>query len=612
MPTDPGGRQGDGRDDPCASRFGSGTIPPVMATPSNPLGMLFRAPAARLRWVALLLLVVGALAGLFVDPSVWNRIRGPLPEFPTKAFRLGLDLQGGSHLVYEADMQSVPEADRREQLNGLREVIERRVNAFGVSEPLVQTAIVGDKYRLIVDLAGILDVNEAIRQIGETPLLEFKEVSTEPARPLTAEEKKQLADSDAEAKKKAQDALKRVREPGADFAALAKELSDDPGSKDNGGDLDWFTAGTTVPEFETAVAALKVDEISKTPVATAFGYHIIKKTGEREAAGPELELSDGTTATSTVPEYRASHILFKKLAETDIVPPEQWKNSGLTGAHLRRANVLFDQQTGVVQIGLQFNDEGTKLFGEITKRNVGKPVAIFLDGVLLSDPVVQQEILVGEAVITGRYTIPEAKQMVRNLNAGALPVPITLVNQQTVGASLGAESLAKSLMAGLLGFAVVALFMFVIYRFLGVVATVALVVYAALTLAVFKMIGVTLTLAGIAGFILSLGMAVDANILIFERMKEELRSGKAIRDAMDEGFRRAWLSIRDSNASSLITCAILAWLGTSLVKGFAVTLAIGILVSMFTAIIVTRTFLRALAGRWMEKHLWIFGVAKRS
>ncbi|MEK7073116.1 MAG: protein translocase subunit SecD [Patescibacteria group bacterium] len=582
-----------------------------MATSSNPIGALFRAPAARLRWLALFLLVVGVLAGLFVDPSVWNRIRGPLPEFPNKAFRLGLDLQGGSHLVYEADMSGVPQSDRSEQMSGLREVIERRVNSFGVSEPLVQTAMVGDKYRLIVDLAGIKDVNEAIRQIGETPLLEFKEGSTEPSRPLTAEEKQQLVASDAEAKRKAQEALKRVLAPGADFAALAKELSDDPGSKENGGDLDWISAGLTVPEFEKAVAALKVDEITKTPVATAFGWHIIKKTGEREAPGPEVELSNGTTASSTVPEWRASHILFKKLIETDIVPPEQWKNTGLSGAQLRRANVLFDQQTGAVQIGLQFNDEGSKLFGEITKRNVGKPVAIFLDGVLLSDPVVQQEILGGEAQITGQYTIPEAKQMVRNLNAGALPVPITLVNQQTVGATLGAESLAKSLMAGLLGFAIVALFMLVVYRFLGVVATVALLVYAALTLAVFKTIGVTLTLAGIAGFILSLGMAVDANILIFERMKEELRAGKSIRDAMDEGFRRAWLSIRDSNVSSLITCTILAWLGTSLVKGFAVTLAIGILVSMFTAIIVTRTFLRAVAGRWMEKHLWLFGVSKR-
>ena len=218
-----------------------------MAIPTNPLGALFRAPAARLRWVALLLLIIGVLAGLFVDPSAWNRIRGPLPELPTKAFRLGLDLQGGSHLVYEADMSNVPQGDRSEQLNGLREVIERRVNAFGVSEPLVQTAIVSDKYRLIVDLAGIKDVNEAIRQIGETPLLEFKEVSNEPSRALSDDEKKQLVASDAEARKKAQDALKRVLAPGADFAALAKELSDDPGSKEQGGDLGWFQAGQMVP-----------------------------------------------------------------------------------------------------------------------------------------------------------------------------------------------------------------------------------------------------------------------------------------------------------------------------------------------------------------------------
>ncbi len=596
---------------PTHSKQGSSALARIDAVLRAVVMAPFRASATRIRLLALVILVFGVLAGFFVDPALWDRIRGPLPAFPSRAFRLGLDLQGGSHLVYEADMKNVPVSDRSESLNGLREVIERRVNAFGVSEPLVQTAVVGDRYRLIVDLAGIKDVNEAIRQIGETPLLEFKEQSSEPSRPLTAEEKAKIAASDVEAKKKADAALKRVLAPGADFAALAKELSEDPGSKDQGGDLGWFKQGTMIPAFEQAVSGMKEGEITKKPVATEFGYHIIMKTGEREVEGPAVELSGGATASSTVPEYRASHILFKKILPQELVPPEPWKFTGLTGKNLKRSTVLFDQRTGAVQIGLQFDSEGAKLFGDITKRNVGKPVAIFLDGQIVSNPTVQQEILTGEAVITGNFSIAEARQTVRNLNAGALPVPISLVSQQTVGATLGEASLEKSLVAGLAGFVVVAAFMLLFYRFLGLIAVLALIIYTALSLTVFKAVNVTLTLAGIAGFILSIGMAVDANILIFERMKEELRAGRGLRDAMDEGFRRAWLSIRDSNVSSLITCAILAWLGTSLVKGFAVTLAMGILVSMFTAIVVTRTFLRSVSGGWMSKHLWLFGVRKQ-
>ncbi len=581
-------------------------MPRDMANPQSsrksgpPLASFFRGGALRFRALSAGVILFGVLAALFAYP---------VAGFPSKPFRLGLDLQGGSHLVYQADMSGIIEGERREQLNGLREVIERRVNAFGVSEPLVQTAIVGDDHRLIVDLAGILDVEEAIRKIGETPLLEFKEVSTEPSRALTEEERQQLAESDADAKKKAEEVIARL-DAGEDFAALAKELSDDPGSKEQGGDLGWFGQGAMIPAFQQAVDGLEKGAYTKTPVATEFGYHVILKTDEREVAGPEVETTEGETLGSTVPEWQASHILIGKLAETDIVPPEEWKGSGLTGKNLKRANVLFDQQTGAVQIGLQFDAEGAQLFADITKRNVGRPLAIFLDGVKLSDPIVQQEILGGEAQITGTFTIPEAKQMVRNLNAGALPVPISLITQQTVGPTLGAASLEKSLMAGLIGFALVVAFMLVFYRFLGLVASLALAVYAALTLAVFKGIDVTLTLAGIAGFILSIGMAVDANILIFERFKEELRSGKPVREAIEEGFRRAWLSIRDSNVSSLITCAILVWLGTSLVKGFAVTLAIGILVSMFTAILVTRGFLLSIAGPWMEKHAWLVGVRK--
>lgn len=589
------------------------------------LKRLWTARTVRTRMIAIVVLVLAAVAAASVAPEQWNAIRGPLPAIPGRPFRLGLDLQGGSHLVYEADMSRVSPSERREALSGVRDVIERRVNAFGVSEPLVQTAVVGEAHRLIVDLAGIQDVNQAIDQIGKTPILEFKEENDAPIRALTAEEQQRLKDDDARAKKEAEDVLKEVLAPGADFAALANKYTDDPGNmaitesggttpQPQGGDLGFVSEGMLVPEFEKAGAALPVGGVTQQLVATEFGYHIIKKLEEREAPAPEIETVGGGTLTSssTMKEWRLAHILMKKLRASDIAPNEPWKNSELSGKQLERAQVSFDQQTGSVQIALQFNSEGAKLFADITKRNVGKRVAIFLDGRLLSDPVVQTEISNGQAVITGNYTIPQARQFARDLNAGALPVPISLVSQQTVGPSLGAASLERSLLAGLIGFAVVAVFMILFYRFAGVIAVVALSIYAVIVLLIFKTIPVTLTLAGIAGFILSIGMAVDANILIFERLKEELRSGKSLRESVDEGFRRAWLSIRDSNASSLITCLILSWLGTSLVKGFAITLAIGILVSMFSAIVITRTFLKALGGNWMEKHIWLFGVRRRS
>lgn len=576
------------------------------------LGRLFRpSPRTRVRLLAVLVLLFGVAAAFLDAPHIWDRIRGPLPALPGRPFRLGLDLQGGSHLVYVADMAQVVESERSESINGVRDVIERRVNSLGVSEPLIQTAVVGGSYRLIVDLAGITDVNEAIRQIGKTPILEFKEQNTEPPRQLTDEEKKRIADDDARAKKEAEAVLAKVLAPNADFAELAKEYSTDPGSKDLGGDLGYFSQGTMVKEFEEPLTDLAVGQVTDTLVTTPFGYHIIKKTDERDAATPQIESTGGElTASTTLKEWRASHILIGKLSDVDIAPPAPWKNTDLSGKQLSRAQVTFDQQDGTVQVALQFNSEGTKLFADLTKRNLGKPVAIFLDGTILSAPTVQTEIVNGQAVITGNYTLPQARQFARDLNAGALPVPISLVSQQTVGASLGTASLEKSLFAGLIGFVIVAVFMILFYRLAGVLAVIALTLYAAITLLIFKLIPVTLTLAGIAGFILSIGMAVDANILIFERVKDELKDGKTLAQSLQDGFRRAWLSIRDSNVSSLITCAILAWLGTSLVKGFAITLAIGILVSMFSAIVVTRTFLKAISGGWMERHTWLFGVRR--
>lgn len=515
--------------------------------------------------------------------------------------KLGLDLQGGAHLVYEADVSNISPKDRQSALEGVRDVIERRVNAFGVSEPLVQTNKVGDSYRVIIELAGVFDVNEAIRLIGETPLLEFKEQNpkaAEASRQLTEEEKKQMEEYNAQALQKAQGIIARIQN-GEDFAQLAKELSEDPGSKDKGGDLGFVKRGVMVPEFENVLFdQLKDGKMTKTPVKTQFGYHIIQRL-ESRGSGDSLEV-------------RSRHILIRTKSKADFVPPvDPWVNTGLSGKHLKRAQLVFDQTTGAPQVSLEFNAEGKELFSEITKRNLQKPVAIFLDGQPLSVPIVQSVITNGEAVISGDFTIASAKTLAKRLNAGALPVPIQLVSQQRVGPSLGHESVVTSVKAGFWGLILVMIFMVVVYRLPGFLADIALAIYAIVVIGLFEVIPITLTLAGIAGFILSVGMAVDANILIFERMKEELKMGKPLTKAIEEGFKRAWTSIRDSNISSLVTSAILFWFGTSIIKGFALTLSIGILVSMFSAITVTRTFLLLVATPRLKSATWLFGIKQK-
>lgn len=328
------------------------------------------------------------------------------------------------------------------------------------------------------------------------------------------------------------------------------------------------------------------------------------KVSGQEAVIVELPgVTDVNEATSLI--GKTAQLVFKEPSGNTQDPNNQWKDTGLTGAHLKRADVQFDKTSGEPQVQIQFDAEGTKQFADITKRDLQKPVAIELDSEIISAPTVQSEITNGQAVITGKFTIDEARKLAIELNAGALPVPISLIEQRNIGATLGSESVQKSLVAGLIGIVLISLFMIFYYKVPGFLATIALFIYTLIILALFKLIPITLTLAGIAGFILSVGMAVDANILIFERTKEELALGKTIGLAIEEGFRRAWPSIRDSNVSSLITATILYYGTTGLVRGFAVTLALGILVSMFTAITVTRTFLRIGIGSFIENKLII-------
>lgn len=533
------------------------------------------------------------------------------PTFGTKFFqrqfdlRLGLDLQGGSALVYEANTSALPSGDQAQALESARDVIERRVNAFGVSEPVVQTSRVGDKWRIIVELAGVKDINQAIQIIGDTPILEFQEPAEQEAP--TAAEQKALAEQNAKVKTEAEAILKKALDPKQDFVGLADQYTQDPSNVDQttqakrGGDLGFAKKGTFVPEFEKALFDdLKDGQVTKTLVQTQFGYHIIKREEQRTTK------VDG----KDVLEVRGRHILFR--TQSTASTGTGFKETGLTGKQLQRSSVTFNQSTGAPEISLQFNSEGSKLFGEITKRNVGKTIAIFLDGQMLSNPTVNQEITGGSAVISGSFTLVEAKELSRRLNAGALPVPISLVSQQTVGATLGSTSIERSIFAGLFGVIIVGLFMIVFYRLPGFLATLALALYTFIVLAVFKLWPVTLTLAGIAGFILSIGIALDANILIFERTKEELRNGRPLDVAIEEGFKRAWLSIRDSNVSSIITSLILIWFGSSLIKGFAITLLIGIVVSLFSAITVTRTLLRLVTSAGFARHPRWFGNIRQS
>lgn len=542
------------------------------------------------RFQFILVLLLGLASGVIAYPQVtWfpQSVAWLEKHF---ALNLGLDLQGGIHLEYKADVSALPEDKSEEALAAAEAVIERRVNAFGVGEPLVQQSSVGTEHFIIVELPGVKDIEEAKKMIKETPLLEFREEAG-------ADETEKLSAYNTLSQQSAENVLQRAV-AGEDFATLAKDQSADPGSKDQGGDLGFTTQGKFVPAFDTVLfdPKFQTGTVWPTLVESQYGWHIIKKVEER---------GEGEAR-----EVRGSHILFPKYT-LDQFPELKYKATGLTGKNLKNAAVDYQGQgIGSPQIALQFDDEGAKLFADLTRRNIGKQIAILIDGQIVTAPTVQTEILNGQAVITGRYTTSEANALVKRLNEGALPVPITLESEQSVDASLGSEALQQSLFAGLMGLAAVAVFMVVYYRFLGLVAVVALVIYSAMLLAIFKLSGytpfsITLTLSGIAGFILSIGMAVDANVLIFERTREELAYGKNVFKAVDEGFRRAWSSIRDGNYSTLITTFILIGLGTGFVKGFAIILTIGVLLSMFTAVVLVRVALRFLIGHWAEKYPWI-------
>lgn len=452
----------------------------------------------KVRVALALIFIMIALTGFTSYPKAWDKATNwlnpqldrvgflswiNLPNWHNWPFQLGLDLQGGTHLVYEADTSQIKVEDISTGMQGVRDVIERRINIFGVKEPLIQIESTPKHHRLIVELAGIQNTSQAIQMIGQTPSLDFRE-----ERP--AEDTQQI---------------------------LA-----------------------------------------------------LQQQGQYLYEDPYFQPTD------------------------------------LTGKNLKKAQLIFDQNTGQPKVGLEFDSEGTKLFADLTKKNIGKRIGIYLDQTPISAPNVNEEIPSGQAEISGNFTTEEARILVQRLNAGALPVPIQLVSQQTVGPSLGKVSLGASLRAAFFGLMVIMIFLIVFYRLSGLLASASLLIYGAILLSIFKLIPVTLTLSGIAGFVLSLGMAVDANILIFERQKEEVKQGKNFGESFKQGFKRAWPSIRDGNITTLITCAILYLIGTGMIKGFALTLGLGILINMFTAMVINKKFIQWLEGTRLSKYNWLF------
>ncbi len=431
----------------------------------------------------LLLLFIAVLVGF----SVWAIVPLEGDRFGRQGLTLGLDLKGGAYLVYEADLSKKDPSQTVDQvMTSVLNKIERRANAFGVKEPIIQRQ---GENRILVQLPGEKNVDEAKKLIGQVALLEFKETTT--------------------------------------------DLSGQP-QTDEKGEYIWT-------------------------IATGVG-------------------SDGLTKE-------------------------------LTGKYLKpNSRVELTSNTNEPNVAFEWNDEGAILFEQITKRNINKPLGIFLDGQLISYPTVRA-VIKSAGIIEG-MDMKEAQNLAIQLNSGSLDVPLSVILEQTVDATLGADSIKKSIVAGAIGLILVALFMILYYRMAGVVATLALIIYSIILTAIFKLVPVTLTMAGIAAGVVSIGMAVDANILIFERMKEELRAGRTMGAAVDAGFNRAWLAIRDSNVTTFIACIVLFWFGDTfgafMVKGFALTLFIGVALSMFTAITVSRLFL-SLTARAV-KNTWLYGV----
>ena len=479
-------------------------------------------------WLIPIVILVAAAVYVVVPGASLNFTLGTLTVNETFTVHEGLDLKGGLQVLLEADVPDCGAVDAR-TMETAQAIVERRVNALGLTEPLVQRQ---GACRIVVELPGVTDPQQAIETLKQTGLLEFVPLGLE------------------------------FLEAGARIATDCA----DPSKVDCGAQ-----SGAGRPTATPTAAPL-----SATPTAAAT-----------------------VTGTETIS------------ATPTVIPDLPTYQTLMTGAALDDVSVTT--QNGQVVVAFTLKDEGARIFADFTSQHVGEVLAIVLDKQVISAPRINSAITEGSGIIEGRFTLESANQLAIQLRYGSLPVPLRIAQSREIGPTLGQDSVRRSTIAGAIGMATVVLFMVLYYRLPGAIASLALFVYAAITFALFKLIPVTLTLPGIAGFVLSVGVAVDANILIFERLKEELRAGRSLQNAVDAGFSRAWPSIRDSNISTLITCLILFvfgnTFGASIVKGFAVTLALGVFVSLFTAILVTRTILHLFLDQidFSERHAW-FGI----
>ncbi len=566
--------------------------------------------------IAVIVVVAGLALG-FQTFSIAEFERGN-PDTPL-GLSLGLDLQGGGHLVYQASLTDPDTGEAvavtEDQMESLKRIIERRVNSSGLGEPIIQ--ILGED-RLLAQLPGVSDLDRAKSIIGETARLEFKRRELNVPRELAeftddvisvtvdhvpAPDVPAPADATPQSGQEAQ---------ADDAQPIALMVEFTPEGADNFEQVGFrilstyqqLPTGDDRPIQPSALEITVEGNEQQRFVQLPFG---IQRIDDTDTFAVLLPADSGSAEQPTLEEARArvgddATLLFTEIQGTVD------EDTGLTGDDLSRAFPGQHAASGRPIVNLEFNDRGTRIWGELTTDIVAKAdrtgqrdqIAIFLDDAELISPFVQQPITSGTAIVEGGdFTIERVRDIALKLEAGRLPIPIELIQERDVDAILGADSLARSVVAGIIGLAMVLVFMTLYYRLPGLVASIALLIYASITLAIFKLLPVTLTLSGVAALVLSIGMAVDANILIFERMKDELRAGRTLLSSINIGFDRAWPAIRDGNVSTLITCGILFWfadqLGASIVQGFAATLAIGVGVSMFTAITVSRTLLRFLA-----------------
>jgi len=518
------------------------------------------------------------------------------PNITKRIFNLGLDLQGGMRLVLEIDRSSLDKEMQKDVLDRAYTIIENRINGLGVAEPNIQKQ---GKDRIVVELPGLKDQGTAKRVIGSTAQLEFKLLR----EPTELSRAVQIIDRVVTGKARIDtaeiDTGDTTAQEGEEAQEQARQLFEGTEGEDDASMTD--TAGIAEEEITSFTSLLMaadeqiaVREENKAKVDSILARRDVRDALQRAGLGNSLFLwgrenkqPDGTT-------YRVLYYV-KRRAE-------------LKGDAIKDASAVLSQgglNQGQPIVSLELNRRGARIFSRVTAANVNKYLAIILDSTVYSAPVIRQKISHGRAQIEGRFTMDEAKNLAVVLQAGALPAPVTIIEERTVGPSLGQDSIRKGLTALAVGFILVVLFMVIYYKVAGLIADFALILNLLFVLAIFAGINATLTLPGLAGLVLIIGMAVDANVIIFERIREELQIGKRVRSAVDAGYSRAFLTIMDANITTLITAFILLWVGTGPIKGFAITLIFGILASLFTALYVTRVVFNILTGSGTQTKLSI-------